>query len=162
MNYRRVLGADDGTHLPVHTDTPINRSMRVLILRIVFPYGEPTLHCAVRCGQSIEWRLRPPLQAGKIRVFTILRHPIGLGGFSQCTPLFLVTLLLPLCFFTVSLCTGGFALSSDDALLSSAICLNCVDHDAALRLRGGADTLDPGLRRLSRCCERETVSGLKP
>ena len=91
------------------------------------------------------------MQAGQIGVFTLLRDTIGLGGLSHCTTLFLLTLFQSLCFFTISLRACGFALSSDDALLSSATCLNWVDYEAALRLREAADTLDPGLGRPSLC-----------
>ena len=75
------------------------------------------------CGPSIEWILRTPLQTGKIRIFTLLRRPVDLGGLSLYTACFFVTLFLLTCFLTVPLGGCGFACSSDDALLSGATCL---------------------------------------
>lgn len=114
------------------------------------------------CGPSIEWILRTPLQTGEIRIFAILRRPVGLGGLSLYTACFFVTLFLLTCFLTVPLGGCGFAWSSDDALLSGATCLNEAYCEAAPRLRVAPCALDPGLGRPSFSRERETVSGLNP
>lgn len=118
---------------------------------------------SMACGAcSIEWCLRVPLQPSKIRVFAILSRAVSLVGLALCAARFLVPLLLLTGFLAVSLRGCRFAWSSDDALLSSAVCLGSVYDDAAPRLRVGADFLDAGLTCPSFWCERETVSGLSP
>jgi hypothetical protein len=116
----------------------------------------------MHADRSIERRLRPPVQAGEIRVFVSLLRPVELGGLPLCTALFFVTLFLLTCFLTVPLSGCGFACSSDDALLSGAICLCKTYCEAAPRLRVATDALDPDLGLPFFWRERESVSGLNP
>jgi hypothetical protein len=124
--------------------------------------AEPMTGCPFTLRQSIERRLRTPLQAGEVRVFTLLRRPGKLGGLPLYTALFFIPLFLLACFLTVPLSACGFACSSDDALLSGATCPYKVYYEAAPRLPLATDALDPGLGRWFFRRERETVSALNP
>ena len=86
------------------------------------------------------------MQAGEVRVLSLLCWPGDLGGLPLCTTLFFITLFLLTCFFTVPLSGCGFACSSDGALLSGATCLGKTYCETAPRLRVAVDALGRGLR----------------
>ena len=103
----------------VHAESNTSLEQTASIQRATVGIADETVPCAN--GPSIERSLRAPLQARKVRVFTLLLRSVELGGFSLDTALFLVPLLLQTCFFTVPLSGRGFTCSSDDALLSGVI-----------------------------------------
>ncbi len=96
----------------------VNAKMRVLTdMTSSFVCADEPLVSGVP-GPSIKRGLRTPLQAGEVRVFTLLRRSVELGGLPLCATLFLVALFLLTSFLTVPLSGCSFACSSDDALLS--------------------------------------------